>query len=205
MLQRVAFLLCASAVIAAAGDGAMTAAERTYLLDQLELSKKNLLASIDGLTEAQWKFKPAPNVWSVEECTEHLILAEEFIFNGAQQLLKTPAVPRPANSNAEFDRQFAAGVQDRSHKFTAPEPITPSGTKYATPAEAAREFAARRDKTIAYVKSTEDELRVHVGPGPAGQMDAYQFILLIATHAGRHTQQIKEVQANPGYPKAAAE
>ncbi len=205
MWQRVAFLLCASAALAAAGDGAMTPAERFYLLDQLELSKKNLLASIDGLTEAQWKFKPAANVWSVEECAEHLILAEEFIFNEAMRVLKTPAVPRPVNSNAEFDRQFAAGVQDRSHKLTAPEPITPSGTKYATPADAAREFTARRDKTIAYVKSTENELRGHVGPGPAGQMDAYQFILLIAAHSGRHTQQIQEVRANPGYPKAAAE
>jgi hypothetical protein len=205
MLQRVAFLVCASAALAAAADGSMTPAERSYLLEQLETSKTNLLASIEGLTDAQWKFKPAANVWSVQECAEHLILAEEFIFNGAQQVLKTPVVPRPANSNAEFDHKFVAGVQDRSRKATAPEPITPSGTKFATPADAAREFTARREKTIAYVKSTDDDLRVHVAPGPAGQMDAYQFLLLMASHTGRHTLQIKEVQANAGYPKAAAE
>jgi hypothetical protein len=205
MFRRLALLLSASAALAVAGDGAMTSAERSYLLDQLEISKKNMLASIEGLTDAQWKFKPAPNVWSVAECAEHLVLAEGYIFGAAQQFLKTPAVPRPANSNTEYDKMFVAGVQDRSHKFTAPEPITPGGAKFATPADAARAFTEARDKTIAYVKTTDDELRVHVGDGPAGKIDDYQFLLLLASHSMRHTAQIKEVQANPNYPKAAAE
>ena len=203
MVKRLALVLSASAALAAAADGSMSSAERTYLLEQLETSRKNMLATIEGLSDAQWKFKPAPNVWSVGECAEHLILAEDFIFGASQQILKTRAVPRPENSNAEFDRKVVAGVQDRSNKVTAPEPITPSG-KFATPADAVREFTARRDKTIAYVKSTDDDLRVHVGPSPLGQIDDYQFLLLLASHTVRHTLQMKEVQANPGYPKASA-
>jgi hypothetical protein len=205
MLKRLALLLSASAAMAMAADGSMSADERSFLLDQLEATKKNMLASIEGLTAAQWKFKPAPNVWSVAECAEHIVLSEDYIFGASQQILKTPAVARPENSNAEYDRKFAAIVQDRSHKLTAPEPITPStGGKFATPADAAREFAARRDKTIAYVKSTSDDLRVHVAPSPVGQIDDYQFLILLASHSARHTLQIKEVQANPGYPKASA-
>jgi hypothetical protein len=202
MVKRFALVLSASAALAVAADGSISSAERSYLLEQLETSKKNMLAAIEGLSDAQWKFKPAPNVWSVAECAEHLILAEDFIFGASQQILKTPAVPRPENSNTEFDHKLVAGVGDRSNKATAPEPITPSG-KFATPADAVREFTARRDKTIAYVKATDDELRVHVGPSPLGQIDSYQFLLLLASHTGRHTLQMKEVQANPGYPKAA--
>jgi uncharacterized damage-inducible protein DinB len=194
-------LLCAVAPIFAA-DGTMSPAERAYLLEQLENSKKEMLASIQGLSAAQWTFKPAPEVWSVQECAEHIILAENFIFGGAQQILKTPAVDRPALSNEEVDRKIVAGVQDRSHKVKAPEAIVPSG-KFATPEDAAREFSARRDKTIAYVTTTNDELRVHVGPGPAGPMDAYQFLLLLAAHSARHTAQIREVESNAGYPKTA--
>jgi hypothetical protein len=200
MSKRLALLFCASAALAVAGDGAMTSAERAYLIEQLETSKANMLASIQGLSEAQWKFKPAPQVWSVAECAEHIILAEDFIFSGAQKVLQTPAVPRPAKSNGEVDHALVAAILDRSKKATAPEAIVPSG-KFATPEDAAREFTARRDKTIAYVKETADELRVHVADGPAGQMDAYQFLLLLSAHSGRHTLQIKEVQANPGYPK----
>src|SRR5262249_12500406 len=138
-----------------------------------------------------------------KECAEHIILAEDFLMSNIQNILKTPVVERPANSNAQVDRKLVEGIQDRSHKFTAPEPIVPSG-KFATPADAAKEFTARRDKTIAYVKGTNDDLRVHVAPGPAGPMDAYQFLLLLSSHTLRHTAQIHEVQANADYPKATA-
>ncbi len=192
-----------AAPIFAAGDGKINSDERKYLLERLEETKKNFLASIFGLADAQWKFKPAPNVWSVQECAEHLVLAEDFLFNAAQGVLKTPAVDRPEKSNLETDQKLFAGILDRSRKATAPEPITPAG-KFATPKEAAAEFAKRRDHTMAYVKSTQDELRVHVAPGPAGPMDAYQYLILLAAHTGRHTLQIKEVQENPGYPKTTA-
>jgi uncharacterized damage-inducible protein DinB len=192
-------LLSIAPMIAADG-GAMSDAERTYLLDQLDQSKKAMLASINGLSQAQWTFKPAPAVWSVQECAEHIVLAEEFIMGGAQQILKSPATDRLPTANAETDRKFVARIQDRSQKATAPEPIVPSG-KFATPADATREFTARRDKTIAYVKSTQDELRAHSGPGPVGPMDGYQFLLLLASHSARHTAQIREVESNPAYPK----
>jgi hypothetical protein len=208
MLKRLALILSASAALATAADGVMTSAERSYLVEQLESSKKTMLSAIAGLSEAQWNYKSAPDRWSVAQCAEHLILAEDYLFGATQQILKSPAVPRPENSNAEYDRKVVSMVQDRSHKFTAPEPIAPStGTtsKFATPADAAREFTARRDKTIAYVKSTQDDLRVHVMQGPIGPMDDYQFFLLLASHSVRHTMQMKEVQADSGYPKASAE
>lgn len=202
--MKKALALCIlSAPIFAAGDGKLNDAERTYLIERLEETKKNFLASITGVSDAQWKFKPAPTVWSVQECAEHLVLAEDFLFNTAQGILKSPAVDRPQNSTGEFDKQLFAGVLDRSRKATAPEPIVPAG-KFATPAEAAAEFTKRRDRSIAYVKSTQDDLRVHVAPGPAGPMDAYQFLILMASHSGRHTLQIKEVEANASYPKTSA-
>jgi hypothetical protein len=79
----------------AAESGAMTDAERSYLVDQLVQTKKDMLASIKGLSAEQWRFKPAPNVWSVAECAEHIILAEDYLGGFAQQLLKSPAVERP--------------------------------------------------------------------------------------------------------------
>jgi hypothetical protein len=201
MKKLFAFLTLAIAPVFAAENGAMTDSERAFLLDQLEQTKKDMLASINGLTAAQWKFKSAPNVWSVAECAEHIALAEDFIGGLAQQLLKTPAVDRPATSNSETDHKMVVMIGDRSHKATAPEPIVPTG-KFATPEDAAREFTERRDRTIAYVKTTNDDLRVHVTTqGPLGTMDAYQVLILVAAHSGRHTAQIREVEANPGFPK----
>lgn len=185
----------------AADGGTLSDAERSFLIEQMEMSKKAFLASIAGISEAQWTFKSAPNVWSVQECAEHIVLSETFISGMAQQLLKTPAVARPEKSSAEFDKQLAIGVQDRSHKATAPEPIDPAGrASTLTPDGAAKAFTEKRDQNEEYVKTTSDELRTHVGPGPAGPMDAYQALVLMATHTARHTAQIKEVQANANYP-----
>jgi len=202
MKKALLLTVVSMAPLLAADSGAMTDAERTYLLDQLEQSKKALLTNIQGVTPAQWTYKPAPNVWSVQECAEHLILAEDFLMGATQQILQSPKVDRLPTANEETDRKFVARIKDRSQKATAPEPIVPAG-KFATPADAAREFTARRDKTIVYVKNTKDELRAHTGPGPMGPMDAYQFLLL-AAHTGRHTAQIVEVESGAAYPKTAA-
>ncbi len=186
--------------IACAQDGVLTGAERSFLVEQLELSKKNMLESIAGLSPAQWTYKPAPGRWSVQECAEHIVLAEGFLTEATAKILTSPAVARPEKSNAEVDHKVVEMVGDRSHKMTAPEPIVPSGSKFATPADAAAAFIAARDKSIEYAKTTNDPLRVHVAPGPAGPMDDYQFLLLMAAHTGRHTLQIKEVEASAGYP-----
>jgi hypothetical protein len=190
-------------LLMAADNGRLTDAERTFLVDQLGQSKKNVLDSIAGLTPAQWTFKASPDRWSVQQCAEHIVLAEGYIFAGSQKLLETPAVPRPEKSNATVDHMIVTMVTDRSRKLTAPEPLVPSG-KFATPEDAAKAFTEARDKSIAYAKTTDAELRVHVGPGPAGPMDAYQVLLLMASHSARHTAQIREVEADPNFPKPAA-
>jgi hypothetical protein len=189
----------ATALLVRAEGGAINEQERAYLLEQLEQSKKAMLASIKGVTPAQWTFKPSPTAWSVQECAEHIVLAESYIFDASQKVLQTPAVERPQKSNAEADHRLVAMIQDRSQKATAPEPLVP-GRKFATPEEAAKAFTEARDKTIAYVKTTHDDLRIHVGPGPVGPIDSYQVLLLLASHSARHTLQIKEVEANAGYP-----
>lgn len=196
-------ILAAMPVMAADG-GAMTDSERAYLLQQLQDSKQAMLDSISGLTPAQWKFKPAPDRWSVQECAEHIALSEPVLFGMSQGLLKSPAVARPESSNADVDQKIVMGVQDRSNKRKAPEMLVPTG-RFATPDDAAKAFSEARDKSIAYVKTTNDDLRTHVGQGPAGPMDAYQFLLLMAAHSARHTAQIKEVEASPDYPKATAQ
>ena len=184
-----------------AQNGALTPEERSYLVDQLGKSKQAFIGSIQGLTEAQWTYKAAPEKWSIKDCAEHLILAEDFIFAGSQKMLQAPAQPRAATSTPEHDREIFAMVQDRSHKATAPEPIKPTG-QWSTVDDAIAEFTKRRERNISYVRDTNDELRTHSSSDtPLGTMDAYQVLVLMAAHTLRHTAQIQEVKTSPGYPK----
>jgi DinB superfamily len=203
-MKKLLAICLLAAPMFAADAGTLTDGERAFLLEQLQKSRKDFLSSIQGMSDAQWRYKPAPNVWSVAECAEHIVISEDFLFNTAKQILQTPAVDRPESSNAEQDKKLAVMVADRSHKATAPEPLVPSG-KINSPADAIREFTAKRDRNIEYVKSTQDDLRVHATKGPLGTMDSYQFLVLMAVHTGRHTAQIREVQGNAEYPKGSAE
>jgi hypothetical protein len=81
---------------ASAKVGQMTDAERQYLDSELRTTESALLASIKGLTQQQWTFKAAPDRWSIEECAEHIILAEASLTADAKRMLTTPAVPRLA-------------------------------------------------------------------------------------------------------------
>lgn len=76
------------------------------------------------IERAQWTFKPSPDVWSIQEWAEHVILAEDFIFDEAQKVRKTPAVTRLSNATSEGDRQVVAQKEDRSTKGKAPKVIS---------------------------------------------------------------------------------
>src|SRR5690242_21099097 len=45
-------------------------------LKWLEDSRKEFLSAIAGVTERQWKWKPATDRWSISEIAEHVVLAE---------------------------------------------------------------------------------------------------------------------------------
>src|SRR5436190_20236160 len=71
----------------------LTQGERDRALSELYASRKQFLDSIAGLTEAQWNFKPAPNVWSIAECAEHIALSEDLLLDSLPKLMQSPSEP----------------------------------------------------------------------------------------------------------------
>jgi hypothetical protein len=49
-----------------------------------------------------------------------------------------------------------------------------------------------------YAKSTDDDLRSRMLID--GNMDVYQWFLMISTHSQRHILQIREIKAHSGFP-----
>lgn len=179
--------------------------ERDRAVTELEGSKKAFLDATKGLSPAQWNFKPAPERWSVAECSEHIALAEGFIFSlVSEKMMKAPANPEKRGAAKGKDELILKILQDRSHKATAPEPIDPAKHGSMTLQESIKLFQESRTHTIEYVKTTQEDLRDHLfdHPVPAiGTLDGYQWILLISGHTRRHTAQILEVKADPNFPK----
>lgn len=199
MKKVVWFLPILLFVTAMAFSQTLSPADRDKGVQYLEQTRDGVAAAVKGLSEAQLKFKPAPDRWSVAETLEHIALAEDFIFqNITDKIMKAPA-GAPDRDTAKADAFVLAAIPDRSHKAKAPEPLTPTGRW--TPAEALDHFEKSRARTIEFLESTPD-LRAHVVDSPLGQpLDGYEWLLFIAAHSERHTKQILEVKADPNFPK----
>jgi hypothetical protein len=192
-------LLC---VAAPAFTQGLTKEERERAVNELVSTRKLFLDSVAGLSEAQWNFKPAPDVWSVAEVAEHIAVSEDTLLGlVTERLMKSPAQPEKRAEVKGKDAIILEKVVDRSHKAQAPEMLKPTH-RWVTEQALVDHFKESRDHTIDYMEHTDDALRDHFFDHPAfGALDGYQWVLLIATHSHRHTLQIEEVKANVNFPK----
>lgn len=184
-----------------AADAHMTAEERTKVINWLDESHKEFLASITGVTEEQWKWKPTPARWSVGETAEHIVLAEGALFANVQKAISSP--PNPAwEEKTKGKTEFLEKVMaPRLGKATAPDPIVPTGK--LTQSEVREKFEKQRREIVAFARDTQVELKQFTVEHPFpvfNMLNAYQWLIYIPLHTMRHDKQIAEVKATPGYP-----
>jgi hypothetical protein len=188
--------------VTAVGES-LTQADRERCQKYLEQTGAGVIEATKGLSEAQIKFKPAPDRWSVAETLEHIALPEDFLLHNITDTIMKARTGPAGRDAAKLDAMILAAVPDRSQKRQAPGPLVPTGRW--TPAARLDHFQKSRAKTIAFLESKRD-LREHASDdNPFKQpMDAYDWLLFIAAHSERHTKQILEVKADPNFPKINA-
>ena len=185
-----------------AADPHMTAEERAKVLNWLEESRKEFLVAIDGVTAEQWKWKPAPERWSVGETAEHIVLAEASLFGNARKALASSANPaweEKTKGKTEFIERVIA---PRLGKAKAPEPIVPTGG--LTQAQVKERFENQRAEIVKFATQTQVALKEHTVDHPFpvfGTLNAYQWLIYVPLHTMRHDKQIAEVKATAGYPR----
>ena len=196
--------LCLSALVLLSfslTDTIISKEERKIANDFLKETKKGIWDATNGLSDAQLKFKPGPDRWSVEDCLKHIAQSEQMLWGMVEAGLKQPATPEKRADVKAKDEDVIKNIEDRTTKVKTFAPLEPVNTPFKTATEAWDSFAKNRDKLIEYVNTTNDDLRNHVNPLPVGVFDSYQMLLFIGAHSNRHMQQIIEVKADPNYPK----
>ncbi len=131
---------------------------------------------------------------------EHIAADEDYIRGAiANGVMKAPAVP--GRDVAKIDASIMENIPERKTKVQAPDDLKPTN-RFGSPEGSVDHFVESRAKTEEFLKDTPG-LRDHATDSPDGKKwDGYEFILLIAAHSERHTNQIKEVKADPNYPKS---
>ena len=188
----VAMIVC---IMSAPGISAqLNPLERQRLLAHIDMTGKWLIDEVSGLSPAQLAFRPSSNAWTILEVLDHLVVVGPIYWNDLRNA-------RPAAGD-RVGRMTDADVLwygiDRTNRETALRTEEPTrGLKDVKSGLAA--YRKQHAQLQEYIRTTQDDLRHRLVERQ--QSDAYQWALLISTHEQRHILQIREIKADPKYPK----
>lgn len=196
MRRLLILVILVVASIASASAAPLSDGDRQRLLAHLRLTEGWLTTEVEGLTPAQLRYRMTPETWTIMDVVEHLAIAEPQYWQQLQRSLERPAVQgyKPDATDADI---LWYGI-DRSRRQKTGEARVPGG-KYADVKDSLAAFRALRATMLELATGTTEDLR-----GRAlveGNMDVYQWFLMISSHAQRHVLQIREIKESPGYPR----
>jgi len=178
----------------------LTEKERESAINRLTRSRQTLLEAVEGVTEAQARWKPGPDRWSILEYVEHLAVSDDALVEMIRRSLDTPARPETEEQRREREQRIRETPMPRGVN-RAPEMLIPGG-RFQSLAEALAAFLAARERTLEFAVGTEEDLRSHFSPHTVlGPLDGYQWLNGNAHHAESHAGHIREIREMAGFPK----
>src|SRR5215469_12635510 len=179
----------------------MTDQDREHLLVHFEMRGEMLAEQVRVLSQAQLEFKASPDRWSIRECVSHLAVAEPDYWRDLMKQVKAPPDMKGKKSAATDADVMWYGIDRVVHTKTGGghEKVD----TYKDLSVALAKFQALRATMIEYIKTTQDDMRAHSFRFAKDDepIDSWQWMLEISTHAERHIQQIREIKADPSFPK----
>jgi hypothetical protein len=195
-IRPVVAAVCLLSLATPASAGPMTAGERQRLVAHFEMTEAWLVSELEGLSDAQLRFKMTPQSWSIMEVVEHLAIAEPQYWKNLQDSLGAPV--QPGYKAETTDAAILWYGIDRTNRNTTGEARVPHGT-YPSAKESLAAFRALRRTMLETARTSPDDFRGR--PLTGGNQDVYQWFLMISSHSQRHILQIREVKAHSGYPR----
>ena len=192
--------ISAAAVVIAMGarlliGAPMTQRDRENLISHLQMTESWLVDETSGLSPAQLNFRMAPGKWTVAEVVEHLVIADPTYWQLFQDGMKQS--PKHLEKQATDADVLWYGINRIQHQKTEPRKDPKGQAIEIRPA--LDRFRKLHSMMLDYARTTKDDLRGHTVEDWG--VDAYQCLLEISTHTQRHILQIREIKADPGFPK----
>ncbi len=189
-------VLLTALVLCGPASAQMKEGDRQRLLAHFDMTESWLVSELEGLSQAQLTFRMTPQSWSILDVVEHLAVAEPQYWERVQNSMKQPATTEKLEGT---DAGILWYGIDRTNRATTGEARVPKG-RWSSIKESFGEFRKLRSTMKQSAKTTTDDLRSR--KTLEGNIDVYQWFLMISTHSQRHILQIREIKAHSSYPKS---
>ena len=173
----------------------MTQRDRQHLVAHLQMTERWLVDEVSPLSAAQLNFRTGPDRWTIAEVVQHLVIAEPTYWKLLQDGVKQ--APNKLEKQATDADVLWYGIDRTRHEKT--EPSKDAKGQAIDVRQGLGSFRKLHDMMLDYARTTDEDLRGHAVPDWG--VDAYQCLLEISTHTQRHILQIREVKADPSFPK----
>jgi hypothetical protein len=175
-------------------DAQLSELDRQRLLAHMEMASRWLADEVSGLSPAELGFRRAPGAWTILEVVDHLVVVGPIYWKDLRS-----AQPAAGRMGRMTDADVLWYGIDRTNRETALKSEEPRGQIKDLRA-GLDAYRRQHAELVQYIRTTKDDLRSRFVERQA--CDAYQWALLISTHEQRHILQIREIKADPRFPKA---
>jgi hypothetical protein len=175
------------------------------IVDRNTHGREKLLGSISELNETQLNHKSEGAAWSICDIVHHLALTDEANAKLMSNLLKRARAeslpPDPSPDGSELHSADEVFARMAEPKFQAPDRVAPQA--HLAVEESLARLKASRARTLEAVEELASyDLSGLTFPHPfAGDLNAYQWMLMGGGHEFRHVEQIKRIKAQPDFPQ----
>ncbi len=187
-------------------DPSLTPEERAEFRRLLNESMEMFTGLISGLSDEQWNFKQNDQRWSVGECAEHIVRAEELLLQWAKDAIADgPKADWAEKTKGKIE--FLNKVMPNRNPggaggAQAPFEIRPS--EHWDRATTIKKYFALRGEVLAYFETLDLPIKEYTKDHPFpvfNTLNAHQWLVYIPLHTIRHSRQIVEVKEDPNFPK----
>ena len=191
-------LLVITGLAGTLNNSSLSGKERKQAISLIKTSRNQVLASIDGLSARQLKYKPTPTDYSISELIMMMAIKEKSCTQQIRMAMAEPSNSENRLKIALTDEQLLA---NDSYELCKKEMQGTTMGDWKDPMEAAKKFAALQTEHIKYIRNSTEDLRNHVVNTSVGWIDCYQYYLLLADQNNYFAEKIRKVKASARFPK----
>lgn len=176
-----------------------TAADRDFLVSNLERTKLEIIRETQKLSQQQWSYKKDSTSWSISQVLEHLGLYERIFMQEADIMLSTN--PDPELDSVSLDDKKYIEWMDDPGPHKAEWNAEPLG--FMDGSENLEFFLFGRNHIISFIKNTTYDLKAHhtFRWGNEKRRSIHALMVVHFAHTDRHLRQIKKIKSLNSFPK----
>jgi hypothetical protein len=169
---------------------------------------RDVESTFGGLDSRQINWRPDAHQWSVAQCFEHLVTANDLMLQSARDALEHP--PASIWQRVPLVPALFGGMLIRSQapattrKFVAPPKARPAMSDL--PVDLVARFAAQQRDMAAWMTMTIDDHRARrINMRSPSIRVAYSVLdgcRLIIAHDHRHIEQARRILSRPEFPRS---